>query len=347
MCKRQLPGFDTPFSELQTLERGQYINLRNNDYVKALNDSEVLAKSIKLVEKFKDSNEAESKRKFASGVCDKCSPYYKMHSDGNIKPKVDYAAFVETTLHTDKNNTTQNESNTETDNFDFRLVNPWSAENLVSTCVWNDEGYRLFVNTLTIPEQMVLTPLLVYTSIFRLRSNNVPFSRYGQICYPLKKPIHASSLPWYQFDQLPFVVMTFQDKLGSTHETMVDMNKIRKAIEFMTRTKKCPVYGNERKYYRFADEIPFTNDNMAQLSQSLQDPSRPSHPKHLRTIDLGKIHDRVDKPMQIPEFKNWLTSGCQYGTAIWDGYKAKCINNGKEPSEGEFFLLNSRNTFIC
>ena len=65
MCKRQLPGFDTPFSELQTLERGQYINLRNNDYVKALNNSEVLCKSIKLVQKFKDCKQAESNRKFA------------------------------------------------------------------------------------------------------------------------------------------------------------------------------------------------------------------------------------------------------------------------------------------
>merc|ERR1712074_188269 len=49
--------------------------------------------------------------------------------------------------------------------------------------------------------------------IMRLRTNNVAFSSHGVICYPLKSILQARSLPWYEFLELPFIVMKFQDKL--------------------------------------------------------------------------------------------------------------------------------------
>ena len=132
--------------------------------------------------------------------------------------------------------------------------------------------------------------------------------RHGQICFQLKKPIEAAALPWNQFDQLPFIVMTFENKLGNTNEYKVDMNKIRRAIEFMTRKKNCPVTGKQRNYYRLSQDIPFTSENMQLLSQSVQDPSRPSLPKNLRTLDSGILHDRADKAIQMPELQSWLSS---------------------------------------
>ncbi len=75
--------------------------------------------------------------------------------------------------------------------------------------------------------------------------------------------------------------MTYDDRMGAAHESMVDMNKIIKLREFMTRKVKYPVYGTEQCYNRLADKIQFSNENMALLSQSLDDPSRLSNPKDL------------------------------------------------------------------
>ena len=112
------------------------------------------------------------------------------------------------------------------------MIIPWDIENWMSTDAFNDEEYRLFSETLTIAERSVLTPVLNQTIILRQKCNNIPFSRHGQICFPLKAPLEAQSLPWHQWNELPFIVMTFQDKLGNAHEAMVDMNKIRKAIHY-------------------------------------------------------------------------------------------------------------------
>ena len=129
--------------------------------------------------------------------------------------------------------------------------------------------------------------------------------------------------------------MTFKDKLGNMHEAMIDMEKIRKTIYYMTRKRTCPVYGTERYYYRFAKDIVFSRDNMAILANSLDDPSGPSLARNLRRIDQDTIHDRGDKPIQILELKSWLQSGYRYGSAIWDSFKVKCANSEKQGNANE------------
>ena len=79
----------------------------------------------------------------------------------------------------------------------------------MSTNLWYDESYDLFIQTLTRAEIMTLTPVHMQQIIVRLRTNNVPFSCNGRICFPLKTILQARSLPWYEFHELPFVVMTF------------------------------------------------------------------------------------------------------------------------------------------
>lgn len=63
-------------------------------------------------------------------------------------------------------------------------------------------------------------------TIVRLKTNNVPFLPHGVICYPLRKNSEAQRPPWYQFEEMPFVVMMFKDKLGMVHEATVDMEKL-------------------------------------------------------------------------------------------------------------------------
>ena len=123
--------------------------------------------------------------------------------------------------------------------------------------------------------------------IIRLRSNNIPFSSHGAICYPLKQPFEAVHLPWYDFRELGLVVMTYNNKLGDVKEATVDMNKIRTAMQFMSQDRICPVTGKRRKFYRFCDDnqTPFSTENMAKLRQALQHPDEASYPKDLRTLD--------------------------------------------------------------
>ena len=108
------------------------------------------------------------------------------------------------------------------------------------------------------------------------------------------------------------------------HEATIDMGKIRKAIEFMTRKMKCPVYGTERYFYRFCNEIQFHTDNLSRLAQALEDPNRPSYPKRLRKLRRNDIHSRTDKNLAVPELQNWIDSGYNYGSIIWDKFKTMC-----------------------
>ena len=180
---------------------------------------------------------------------------------------------------------------------------------------------------MTCAEQVCLTPVHVQHVILRHKVNNVPFSSYGAICYPLKKPYEAKNLPWFDFDQLGLVVMTYNDRLGIVHEAMIDMHKIRQARHFMTQTKICPYSGNSTPFYKYCDEAysPFSNENMSKLHKALLNPNEPSYPKQLRTVDTLEVHKRLDKSLQLLEFQNWLESGYNMSIKILTAYKVECI----------------------
>ena len=81
--------------------------------------------------------------------------------------------------------------------------------------------------------------------------------------------------------------MTYQNKLGDVKEAMVDMHKIDRAIEFMTKEmpeEDCPPCRDSRQFYRFSNETPYTTDNMERLKAALQNPDEPSYPRDLRTL---------------------------------------------------------------
>ena len=118
--------------------------------------------------------------------------------------------------------------------------------------------------------------------------------------------------------------MTFKDKLGTVHEASIDMEKIRRAREFMTRKRKCPVYGDERNFYRFCKDIPFDDENMRQLSEALKDPNKRSYPKRLRKLRQDDVHRRVEKGVGSQELQNWFESGYEYGRIIWENFQVMC-----------------------
>ena len=132
-------------------------------------------------------------------------------------------------------------------------------------------------------------------SILRLRTNNIPFCKYGQVCFPLKKPLLAASLPWREFKELPFVVMTHQDQLGTAYEAMVRMKHIERTGEFMSRLRTCPVTGKKRTYYRFCEQMPFTRENMEMLAQTIN--PQTSYPNDVRKLNQLDVHERADKPI--------------------------------------------------
>ena len=79
--------------------------------------------------------------------------------------------------------------------FKVNRIAPYSEQNLVSTNLFNDEAYDLFIKSLTHLEKMVITPVHMQVMIMRLRTNNVAFSSHGVICYPLQSMLEARNVP--------------------------------------------------------------------------------------------------------------------------------------------------------
>ena len=97
-----------------------------------------------------------------------------------------------------------------------------------------------------------------------------------------------------------------------------------------------PVYGKERYFYRFCNEVPFSNENMRMLSDALSNPNKRSYPTQLRRLEQSEIHSRIDKPLRKPEFQNWIHSGYSYASIIWSKFQTMCLDKGWELTEDLF-----------
>ena len=279
VCSRESPGFDIPCSDMLVLERGKKVPFTDNITERFFKKSKVIENSVKLDFSFNNANQCIVEDKYVKGVCIDCSKYFHIDDSNNIKPNHDYSEYVRKCRSADSNNTV-------IDDFDVNQIAPYSAQNLVTTNLWNDEAYDLFCeNSLTLLEKIVLTPLHLSVTVMRLKTNNVPFSAHGVMVYPLKKSLEARFLPWYDFSNLPFLVTTFRDKIGNINEGTVDMSNIVKAREFMTRLMIDPVYGKERYFYRFCNEVPFSNENMRMLADALSNPNKRFYPTKLRRLE--------------------------------------------------------------
>ena len=177
---------------------------------KRLKKSEVLRESVQLDLSINTANQCKTENKFAQGVCVECSKYYHIDDNNDIQPNQNYTDYVARC----RASCDTNSDEIEILDFNENEIAPYSEQNLMTTNRWNDEAYDLFVESLTELEKMVLTPVHLQVVIVRLRTNNVPFSPHGVICYPLHKIAEAQRLPWFQFEEMPFLVMTWKNKEG-------------------------------------------------------------------------------------------------------------------------------------
>ena len=185
-CHCITPGFDIPFTMIPVLEGRKKFYIKSDHTSMSLTKSDVLKTSIELSQTFQSANGCISTPTFATGVCVKCSGYYHVDKDtNNIVPNVNYPAFVQACRADLHNTDEENNENDEIRDFDRTKINLYSDENLVSTCIWNDNAYKQFVKTLSEAEKMVMTSLHVQVTVLRLRSNNIPFSKHGAICLSL------------------------------------------------------------------------------------------------------------------------------------------------------------------
>ena len=182
ICHRETPGINQSISDFKVLEEGEKTPLIDGKIQKFLKKSKVLAVSVQLDQTFNSANQCEIGDNFIKGVCVDCSKYFYVDSNNDVKPNHNYVEYI---------NQCRSEEDTEQeldDEFDTNWIAPYSEYNLMSTNIWNDEAYDLFCeNSLTLLEKIVLTPLHVSVTVMRLRTNDIPFSAHGVICYPLQK----------------------------------------------------------------------------------------------------------------------------------------------------------------
>ena len=115
----------------------------------ALQESEILRKGVQLCATFSESPECTNEPKFATGVCTDCSRYYSLENDGSIQPK----QKCPTSVNTSSDGPVPESDEVEDGNNQWN-INPYSAQNLMSTCIWpNAEQYRDFIKTLTYAEK--------------------------------------------------------------------------------------------------------------------------------------------------------------------------------------------------
>ena len=76
---------------------------------------------------------------------------------------------------------------------------------------------------------------------------------------------------------------------------------------------------------------------MRRLGEALEDPSHRSYPKRLRTLRQNDVHMRAEKSIDVPELQNWLESGYNFGSVIWDKYQIMCSKENKPPGVDNFF----------
>ena len=228
ICTRESPGFDAPFSDLLVLEKGNKVPFTDHNTEKFLRKSKVIENSVILDFSFNNANQCIVEDKFRKGVCIDCSKYFHIDDLNDITPNHDYAEYVRKCRAVDSSN------NIEIGDFNVDDIAPYSKYNLMTTNLWGLEEYDFFVeNSLTLLEKIVLTPLHLSVTVMRLKTNNVPFSKHGVMVYPLKKNLQAQFLPWYDFQNIPFMVTTFRDKIGTINEGTVDMTNIFRARKFM------------------------------------------------------------------------------------------------------------------
>ena len=356
VCKQQTPGLPHGDHQVRVPERGESVNLTPGGFVHdALKKSQILKPGSKctvtLDSAFDGANGTLLTDRDAIGVCISCSPSFMVDLSNNIVPRPVMSDMDPPAPHSPNQ-----VENVDSDASDVDMMTecsaeechsedsdrvpthvcPYSARNLVSTDVFNDEEYGCFVRSWTPAERMVLSPVHTVVTVLRSRANNVPFTKHGSICYPMKRPYQAVRLPWYDFAQMPFIVVVQHRRDGSMDEVMVNMQTIVRARWYMERLRPCPYNPEQvRHFNRLVDQqwMPFSDENMRRLQERLPETDRPCLPRGLRVLEVDEVHARADKVLHLNQFINWLESGLEAAKTLWDSYTARVSGDGENSRE--------------
>ena len=165
--------------------------MKNSEVIKATN--------LILSPKFKYSNVYKEDGTKIHSICTACADFYEVDEQLNV-----YAIC-------DDEVESQN-SQASVDNIQHNKVNPWGPENLFSLNINNENEFKTFMMSLSRIEIMCISPLLINIVIMRCPGSGVPSSRHGTIAYPMQTPMQANPLPWYDFKNLPFIIVYRKEK---------------------------------------------------------------------------------------------------------------------------------------
>ena len=139
-----------------------------------------------------------------TGVCTQCAPNMTVNEYGEVEPN-----FINLR---DSQESSQSSSSSQPSGVNtFPIFSPY---NLFCLDLFDDDNVKLFMNSLTAAELLVITPVHLFINVFRCRATQIPFSKGSSIGFPLQKEMIANQLPWSDFANLPFIVMVYDSSIG-------------------------------------------------------------------------------------------------------------------------------------
>ena len=203
-CNRTCPGFEDDNEIFLKVNGKQQILSAANDpeLFTTIKKSEVIdSTDMRLCNRFKNTDVYTSDGFInISSICTKCEKYYNI--DNNIVvpiPPAEEFSSQSTLSQSSQESTEQT--------LQYNQINKWSAENLFTLNLLNEHDFETYMKSLTKAELMCISPLLINIEIVRCRGTQVPFSQHGSIAFPLKTPMESGSLPWYDFHNLPLIIV--------------------------------------------------------------------------------------------------------------------------------------------
>ncbi len=341
-CNRSCPGFED-VNEILIRNNGDLEILsptNDGDLLMAIRNSEVIkATEMTLSNKFKNTDVYESDDSInISSICTLCERYYEV--DDNVVvpiPPVHDPFNSQSTCSQDSQEVMMEHDDERT--LQSNQVNKWGPENLFTLNLLNNNDFESYMRTMTKAELMCISPLLLNIEILRSRGTQVPFSQHGSIAFPLKTPMEANTLPWYDFENLPLIIV-YVHHINEKYrkEAKVNLSKIVRAIEWME--ERIQYQGVNRSRNRLIDEglCKFAPGNIAKLKEQLGGISdQPVVPVGMREITISEDVEKTSEPITKDLIKLWFQSHYLFAQAVIFAVRDELTNSDEPIDERSLF----------
>ena len=328
-CNRQCPGFED-IENIKIRINGEWVTLnRTNDELlyDAIHASKLINNiGITLSKKFKNTSIYQlTDPRCVSSICTECEPYYQVDENMCVVPvdAQNEIVFSQESQDSQSSNTIHSPSNTnDIPLHDRKLqvnqINPLGPENLFTLNLLNNHEFECFMRSLTKAELMCISPLLLCVTIMRCRSTQIPFTKQGSIAYPLLTPMETKTLPWYDFKNLPIIVV-YRDDPNEKYrsEAKVNLSNILRAKEYMET--RIIHQGVGRTLNRIVSDccVQFENENIVRLKDQLHGHTNESViPQGIRELKITDDEEKMAQPLTKQLVRNWLKSDFKFGQAV-------------------------------